>query len=216
MGSPRSRPWLRWTLLGCLTLALILVPFVLWEDTINVWSARLLAPTAGRVTLAALVVLLLAADVLLPVPSSFVSAGAVSLLGAVQGGVSVAVGMSFAAWLGYGIGRVGGEPLATRVAGAAELERARRMMARHGAWVVLVCRGVPVLAEASTLLAGATRTNALAFALASTLGNVGLAGAYALIGLLDLSGAAALLMPFVFGIAVPGVVILALRSLTAR
>jgi membrane protein DedA with SNARE-associated domain len=83
-------------------------------------------------------------------------------------------------------------------------------MDRHGNWVVLVSRGVPVLAEASTLLAGATRVSPWRFALVTTLGNIGLSAAYALIGVLNLSGAAAILAPFAFGIVVPGLAILAL------
>jgi len=210
------RPWLRWTALTGLVLALILIPFALWEEPINAWSARLLTPVAGRATVALFVVLLLATDVVLPIPSSFVSAGAVALLGAWEGGLTVAFGMTVAAWLGYCIGRWGGEPLARRMAGPAELERARRMMDRYGSWVVLVCRGVPVVAEASTLLAGATRVNGWRFLLVTTLGNAGLACAYALIGVLDLRGAWAFLAPFAFGVAVPGLALLLLLPLTGR
>lgn len=209
-------PWLRWTALTCLVLALILVPFALWEEPITALSARLLAPTAGRAVVATLVVLLLAADVLLPIPSSFVSAGAVAMLGALTGATVIALGMTLGGWLGYGLGRFGGEPLATRVAGAAELARAQRLMQRHGSWLVLAFRGVPVLAETTTLLAGATRLSPVRFGLATTLGNVGLACAYASIGALSLSGTAALLAPFVLGVAVPGAALLALRALTRR
>jgi membrane protein DedA with SNARE-associated domain len=210
------KPWLRWTALTCLVLAAILIPFALWEEPITAWSTRLLTPAAGRATVALVVVLLLAGDVVLPIPSSFVSAGAVALLGALQGGLTIALGMTVAAWLGYAIGRWGGEPLARRMAGPDELVRAGRMMERYGTWVVLVCRGVPVLAEASTLLAGATRVNAWRFLWITSLGNAGLSCAYALIGLLDLRGAGALLAPFVFGIAVPGLAIALLRPLTRR
>ena len=208
------KPWLSWTVLTCLVLALILIPFALWEDALNAWSARLLAPAAGRIALVSVVLLLLASDVFLPVPSSFVSAGAVSLLGAVPGALAIALGMTLGSWIGYFVGRFGGEPLAARVAGSGELQRARGLMASHGSWLVLVCRGVPVLAEASTLVAGATRVSPVRFALATTLGNAGLAAAYAVIGLLNLSGAWALLAPFAFGVAVPGAVLLALRALT--
>src|SRR5690606_19313900 len=93
------------------------------------------------------------------------------------------------------------------------LERARRAMQRFGGWVVLVCRGVPVLAEASTLLAGATRFAPLRFGLVTALGNAGLALAYALIAVLELTGYAAWLAPFAFGILVPGLALLALRVL---
>jgi uncharacterized membrane protein YdjX (TVP38/TMEM64 family) len=209
------KPWLRWTILTCLVLALILVPFALWEEPINAWVARLLTPTAGRATLALLVVLLLASDVLLPIPSSFISAGAVSLLGAAQGGITIVMGMTAAAWLAYALGRVGGEPLTRRLAGEHELARARRLMSRHGSWVLLACRGVPVLAEASTLLAGATRLPAWRFALVTSLGNVGLACAYAAIALLQLTGAWALVAPFAFGMLVPALALLLLRPLAS-
>ena len=209
------KTWLRWTALTLLVLSLILIPFALWEEPLTALSAQLLSPVAGRATLAAVVVLLLASDVVLPIPSSFVSAAAVSLLGAVEGGLTIALGMTVAAWLGYFLGRFGGQPLARRMAGENELERARRLMGRYGNWVVLVCRGVPVLAEASTLLAGATRAPPLGFGLATTLGNAGLSCAYALIGLLSLSGAWALLAPFAFGVAVPGLAMLALGAGTA-
>jgi membrane protein DedA with SNARE-associated domain len=205
------KPWLRWTILMAILLALILVPFALWEDSLTFLSMQLLSPVAGRMTVAGVVVLLLAADVVLPVPSSFVSAGAVSLLGAYEGGISIALGMTLGAWLGYLIGRFGGEPLARRVAGEEQLAKAGRLMERYGAWVVLVCRGVPVLAEASTVLAGATRVSVLRFALVTLLGNAGLACAYALIDVLHLSGVWQILAPFGFGIAVPGLAILALR-----
>lgn len=204
--------WLRWIALTCLLLLFILVPFALWEEPLTDLSTQLLAPASSRAALAAIVVLLLSADVLLPVPSSFVSAGAVSLLGAFQGGVSVALGMTLAAWVGYGVGRWGGEPLARRVAGQAELARAARAMSRHAGWVLLVSRGVPVLAEATTLLAGATRVSKRRFALVTGLGNAGLALAYASIGALSLSGYLALLAPFTFGVVVPGLALLLLRA----
>jgi membrane protein DedA with SNARE-associated domain len=210
------KPWLRWLLLTGLVLTLILVPFALWEESITAWTTQLLTPAAGRATLALLIVSLLASDVVLPIPSSFVSAGAVALLGAWEGGVTIALGMTVAAWLGYAIGRWGGEPLARRIAGTLELSRAQRLMDRYGSGVVLVCRGVPVLAEASTLLAGATRVNPWRFLLVTTLGNAGLSCAYALIGVLDLRGVWALLTPFAFGIAVPGLAMLVLRPLTRR
>lgn len=210
------KPWLRWTALTCLVLAVILIPFALWEDALTAWSARLLAPAAGRAALVLVVLLLLASDVFLPIPSSFVSAGAISLLGAVTGGLAIALGMTLGSWLGYLVGRFGGEPVAARVAGPSELSRARSLMASHGTWLVLVCRGVPVLAEASTLLAGATRVSAARFALATALGNVGLAASYATIGLLSLSGVWAVLAPLAFGVAVPAAVMLALHALTRR
>ena len=210
------KAWQSWTLLTCVALALILVPFAIWEEPMSAWSARLLAPGAARTALGASIVLVLSLDVLLPIPSSFVSASAVALLGALAGGLAVALGMTGAAWLGYALGRFGGEPLALRLAGRAELDRAQRMMDRYGSVVLLACRGVPVLAEASTLFAGVTRMSRLRFGLVTALGNVGLACAYAAIALLGLDGTPAFLAPFVLGLLVPGLALLLIRPLASR
>jgi membrane protein DedA with SNARE-associated domain len=209
------RPWLGWLAVTALVLSFVLIPFALWDEAVQTWSARLLTPTAGRSAVISLVVVLLTADVVLPIPSSFVSAGAVALLGAVEGGAAVALGMTAASWLGYGLGRVGGQPLVRKLAGAVQLTRAERMMRRYGSWMLLVCRGVPVLAEASALLAGATRLPALRFGVVTTLANLGLACAYAAIALLELSGVLALLAPFAFGLLVPGVALALLRPLAS-
>jgi len=206
--------WLRWFALTCMVLAFILVPFALWEDELTALSARLLTPAAGRFTLGTLIVLLLASDVLFPIPSSFVSAGAVSLLGAHAGGITVVLGMTTAAWLGYAAGFFGGRRLVERIAGHDQLERAANMMKRYGSWVLVASRGVPVLAESATLLAGATRLSLTTFAVSTLLGNVGLAAAYSLMAALDLSGAAAVLAPFLFGILVPAAAMLLIRKLT--
>jgi membrane protein DedA with SNARE-associated domain len=207
------KPWLGWLALAFIALALVLVPFVLWQEQTSALSSQLLGAAPGRAALAVMVVLLLSADVLLPIPSSFVAAGAVALLGVGLGVCAIAAGMTAAAWLGYGLGLWGGKPLALRLAGPAELERAARLMSRYGGGVLLLCRGVPVLAEASTLLAGATRMRALHFGAVTGLGNLGLAAAYALTGLLQLSGVWALLAPLGLGVLVPGLALLALRLL---
>jgi uncharacterized membrane protein YdjX (TVP38/TMEM64 family) len=203
----------RWSLLAVFTLLLILVPFALWEEPLLVWSERLLdAAASGWIAFVA-VVLLLVVDVVLPIPSSLVAAFAVSTLGAVAGGSAVWLGLTTAAWFGYGLGRWGGFPLARRVAGAAELERASQLMARHGAWILLAFRGVPVLAEASTLFAGAARHPPGRFALVVALANLGLSCTYALIALFELSGFALVWVPFTFGVAVPGMALVLLRGL---
>jgi len=197
-------------------LTLILLPFILWEERISAISLGLLDQAPHRAGLAGLSVSLLAADVLLPIPSSLVAAGTVGLLGSVQGGVTVTVGMTVAAWLGYALGRWGGEPLAARIAGASELSRARDMMRRHGSWVLLVCRGVPVVAEASTLLAGATRLGTWRFGLVTGLGNAAIAGAYAIVGTLRLSGVPALVTPVLLSIAVPALALGAMHLFAKR
>ena len=66
MGEGRA---LRWALLGGALLALILVPFFVWERELNVWSERFLGDSDARGVIAVAVALLLTLDVLLPIPS---------------------------------------------------------------------------------------------------------------------------------------------------
>ena len=195
-----------WTLLILLTLALIIVPFLLGEGAVFEVSRSLLSAPANRAWFGLIVVVLLAADLFLPVPSSFVAAGAVAALGAAVGGAVVWVGLTVAAVLGYAVGRFGGTPLALRVVGTGELERAERLHQRFGTAVLIVCRGVPVLAEASTVFAGALRMRFSRFAFVTSSANLGLALAYASFAALG-SGLSAVLAPFVLGVLVPALAI---------
>jgi uncharacterized membrane protein YdjX (TVP38/TMEM64 family) len=205
----------RWAALAGLTLLLILVPFALWEDPLRVWSERVLGSAASQSFAFVAVVVLLVLDVLLPIPSSIIAAFAVSTLSAVSGGAAVWLGLTLAAWVGYGLGRWGGFPLARRVAGATELDRASKLMARHGAWILLLCRGVPVLAEASTLFAGAARQRPWRFGLVIAVANLGVACSYGLIALFELRGFALVWVPIAFGVAVPGLGLYLMRRLAA-
>jgi uncharacterized membrane protein YdjX (TVP38/TMEM64 family) len=214
--SNRTERVLRWAALAALLLALILVPFALLEQPMNEWSAASMNGDRQQALLAAATVLLLLADVLLPIPSSFVAAAAIGWLGPAAGGAAVWVGMTLAAFLGYAIGRFGGHGLVQRMVGAAELERAQRLMNRYGAWVLLLCRGVPVLAEASSLFVGATRLPFSRFLWVVALGNLGLAAAYATTHWFELDELGTVIAPFVLGILLPGLLLLGVRAISSR
>lgn len=197
---------LRWTILGVLLCAAIIVPFVIWEDAMLRVSERWLAKDESRLVVATAAAALLALDLFLPIPSSFVSAGAVVALGPLLGAVTIWTGMSVGALSGYTLGRSSGTRAVERFVGRAELERLGRLM-RFGPAMLIVCRGVPVLAEASVVVAGAARMRFWVFALVAGASNLGLAIAYALLSSFGWSGAAAIATPFVLGIAVPAVAV---------
>lgn len=178
---------LRWTLLLAALLAFILVPFVLWEDQFTRWTDALTNTETGRWLLLVSVVALLAGDIVLPVPSSAVSAAAVAVLGPGPGGMSIWAGMTAGAILGYGLGRTGGAALATRLVGAEDLNRAAGPMQRLGPGVLAVCRAVPVLAEASVLFAGIVAMDPRLFLVTCALANAGVALAYSALAMLGAS-----------------------------
>lgn len=168
-------------LIGAL-LALVLVPFFLFEDLSNAVTRWMLDATRSPIVLAAGVAALLAVDVVLPVPSSIVSTGAGALLGAVGGTLTSAAGMTAGCaggyWLGHRLGRTG----ATRVVGAAELARAEGALTGFKEVALLVCRPVPVLAEASVIAAGTLRVPFPRFIAVVTVANVVVSAWYAAIG----------------------------------
>jgi len=95
----------------CLSLALfvglVIVSFLLLEAPLQQWLDGL-GPTATdplrSLGLAALLVALLALDVVLPVPSSMVSLLAVAALGAVGGYLAIFTGLCLGSLLGYWLG----------------------------------------------------------------------------------------------------------------
>ena len=117
---------LRWSLFTTIVLALVLVPFWLFEDSIARLSETLLQGSAGRLSVGVAVVLLLASDLFVPVPSSLVATASGLLLGLVPGMAATWVGMQTGALAGYGVGRLAGRRVAARIVGEPELQRAAR------------------------------------------------------------------------------------------
>lgn len=175
----------RWSLLVLLLLAFILVPFVLLEAQMNAIVQAALHRDHSVVLITLGVVVLLLADIVLPIPSSFVLASTGFLLGAVWGTVVCFIGLSCAAAAGYAIGRWAGEPVCLRIVGRAELNRFASLSQRHGDALLVAFRAMPVLAEATTLLAGTTRMPVWRFALLVSIGNAVVAALYAGIGALS-------------------------------
>ena len=188
--------WL-WTALIVLLLALILLPFVAIGEPMEAWMEAMMQRLQDRPGLAFLMVSgSLASDVLLPVPSSIVSTLGGAALGAVGGTLASCLGMMISCLLGYWLGRTG-RPLGKRLVGAAEMKRLDNLERRIGDWAIVAVRAVPVLAEASTILAGMGQMRPARFIWLSALSNLGVSAVYAIIG--SLSGRADAFLP-AFGI----------------
>ena len=124
---------------------------------------------------------LLLLDIFLPVPSSAVG----TFLGAMFG----TAGGAAVTWLGLNLGSFGGYELARSCSvwwqgsGAqAGWLRVRELNQTFGGGALAVCRGIPVLAEASVLLAGTYRLPRWQFWSIVAPTNLGLAVAYAILG----------------------------------
>lgn len=136
---------------------------------------------AGGGVAAATGVSLLVMDVILPVPSSVVMMAHGALFGVLAGAVLSLLGGTGALLLGFAVGRRGG-PLLHRSISADERARAEALLERWGTLAILVTRPIPILAEATAIMAGASRmpwTRALA---AGILGSLPAAVLFALAG----------------------------------
>jgi uncharacterized membrane protein YdjX (TVP38/TMEM64 family) len=200
---------MRWLIVSLVILALILVPFVLFEETFNAAAERLIQrDTSGWYTTTA-VAALLASDVFLPIPSSIVAAAAGVALGFVRGALAVWIGMSLSCALGYGFGAWAADA-ARRFIGEDGMDRAGRLAAHYGDYALVLCRPIPVLAEASVILAGIVRRPLGRFTSLTMWANAGVAMGYAAIGAYSMR-VDSFLLAFLGAIAVPGLAMLAGR-----
>jgi membrane protein DedA with SNARE-associated domain len=149
------------------------------------------------------------------VPSSVVSAFAGAAFSWAVGSAVIWVGMVLGCVVAYALGASAGRVLALPVVGEGELARAQRLFSDIGPAALILTRGVPVLAEAGAMAAGAARMPFWTFMAATSLANAGIAAAYAATGALAAS-AHSFMLVFIGLIAVPAVGWGAWRLWTAR
>jgi uncharacterized membrane protein YdjX (TVP38/TMEM64 family) len=200
---------MRWFWLVLAVVALILVPFFLFESYFEALGERIAGgeiPTAWAVAITGG---LLAFDVVLPVPSSIVSAAAGVLLGFWLGTLVIWAGMTVSCLIAYVIGARSSR-LARRIVGEDGLVRARALAAQYGDLAIVLCRPVPVVAEASVIFAGVMHVPATRFLAVCAAANLGIAMGYAAIGAYSMR-VDSFLLAFLGAMALPAVAWLAGR-----
>lgn len=195
----------RWSVLVVGIFALILIPFMIFGEQIELWTEAFIATSAPHTAQIAWVLgLLLGGDILLPVPSSLASTAAGFVLGFVRGMLTSWAGMTASCLLGYWLSAKLGRPLAVRLVGERDLERLAALQQRFGDWVILAARPVPMLAEASVMFAGISHVAFGRFMLLTTLSNLGISAVYAAVGAFS-SNINSFLLTFFGAILVPGI-----------
>ncbi len=123
--------------------------------------------------LAAIVMLLLFADLFIAIPTMTVCILAGYFLGAQLGALAASAGMLAAGICGYAISwRLGPSILLRLYKDPARLADMERIFRAQGTSVLLVCRALPILPEVSCCLAGATRMPFRRFLGAFALGTI--------------------------------------------
>jgi uncharacterized membrane protein YdjX (TVP38/TMEM64 family) len=178
-------------LFAAMTLLFVLAERAGWEQEAW-WSSRLEPWRAGWGAVGGFVAIsaALTVDLVLPVPSSVVMTLAGAWLGPWAGtGANVLGGMA-GSWLGWLSCRLGGRPMLAWLVGE-EQAALEQEFQRWGPWVLVLGRGVPMVAEVASCLAGAQGMGFWRFSLLSLLGLLPIAATYAV------AGAAGLQAPWV-------------------
>ena len=202
----RSGSWfnpmaVRWIVVVVLLFAAILIPFAIWGEALDQWvdTVRWTGMSSGLA--AVLGAALLAADIVLPIPSSVIGTMLGTVLGAWLGTLVGAAGLTAGCVVGYAIGWM---------LGAQQSRRAAAWIERYGIVALVLCRAVPILAEASIIMAGALRLAPVRAFTAITLANVGISAVYATLGA-TATDASGFLLALVLAVAFPGAVLVATK-----
>ncbi|MGI9490751.1 MAG: TVP38/TMEM64 family protein [Geminicoccaceae bacterium] len=164
---------------------LVVIPFLIWGDGIehalttlspDEWTHRFgaWAWVAG--------VLLLTADLILPIPATAVMTALGILYGPLLGGLLAASGSFLAGSIGYMLCRTFGRPAAARILGEKDLQQGERIFARFGGWLVVFSRWLPVFPEVIACMAGLARMPSKAFFAALACGSIPFGFAFATLG----------------------------------
>jgi uncharacterized membrane protein YdjX (TVP38/TMEM64 family) len=209
------RDLLRPLLIVAVALLVPILPFLGFGPWLEARVENWLDPPPAPTTVALAAVLLLSSDVLLPIPSSVVSTVAGAQLGILLGTLASWLGMTLGAMLGFTLARYWGRPLAARLSTTDDLARLDRMSRRYGVWALIVTRALPILAEASVLLLGATQLPWRRFLPAVVLSNLGIAVVYSVLGHLA-RGQGQLLLAIAASVALPLLATIIARLLLPR
>ncbi|WP_051388555.1 TVP38/TMEM64 family protein [Hyphomicrobium nitrativorans] len=203
------------TALAVAMLAVVIVPFLLFGDPLDSFARDAMASASYWPLAGAFGFLLLAADVVLPIPSTVVIALLGGWFGALTGTLVAAGGLTLGCAIGYWLGKRFGFDFAERTIGREDLAAVSTWFERHGVLVLAFCRPVPVLAEASVIAAGVANLPARKVLIVTTLANIGFAAVYALIGARVESGVE-FLAALAASIALPGAAMLGARAWRRR
>ena len=135
----------------------------------------------GGVLTAAVGIGLLIADVLLPTPASLIMIAHGAAFGVLVGFLVSMTGGVLATLFGFYLGRRGG-PLMDRLIPEYEQERANAILARWGLLAIIVTRPIPILAETTAIMAGASPMSFRQVALGAVAGLLPATLLYALTG----------------------------------
>jgi uncharacterized membrane protein YdjX (TVP38/TMEM64 family) len=171
-----------YVLLGIGLAGFFLLGFWIFPETsISVFDNPGAVEGIPKILLAAISILLLVSDVLLPVPASVVMLANGVLFGFLPGASISLCGAMGASLLGFTLGRVGTRFVEPRIS-AFERARFDALLGRWGILAIAITRPVPIVAETVSILAGTSSMRLRGYSFASLLGTMPTAVLYAYAG----------------------------------
>lgn len=156
-----------------ISIFIFLIALYIFLDVVFNFSANMelavkrLSPGWGA---ALLIVGFLTIDVLVPVPSSIIMVASGALFGPVLGGILSTFGSSSCAIIAFQISRKIGREKVRRWVGQKDYKNFSALMQKHGGYVVILTRAVPLIMESVSFIAGLTKMKLKNFILMNIIG----------------------------------------------
>ena len=173
---------IKWIILIVVILFLILIPFSIFNNSIENWTNYFLNSSPPKLVLGLVIGGLLAIDILAPVPSSIISTASGYFLGFIMGTLISLTGMTISCIIGYILGSKFGNPISKKFVGDLEINKLEKLQNKYGNWIIIISRAVPVMSEASIFMAGIGHMPLNRFVLLILLSNLGISLVYTGIG----------------------------------
>ena len=156
---------------------LILVSYLLWGDMEVGMEQKIMALATEKRQYVLLSFLLLASDIVLPIPNSIIMYANGFVLGTINGAGLSVLSLMTGAIAGYYLGK-----WSTYGLRASADVKARRFWEKYGVLAILVTRGIPVISESICILAGHLRMPLGKYLLMNLLGYIPISLMFALFG----------------------------------
>lgn len=173
-----------WLVAGVLFL-LVVVPFLIWGDW---FSAMFSEANAVQVIKEygqwawLFGVVLLIADLVLPLPGTIIMSALGFIYGPLLGGVLASIGSFLSGLLAYVLCRGLGIKAALFLLGEKDLAKGQNLFRNNGGWIVAISRWLPIFPEVIACLAGLNRMPLFKYVVALLCGALPLGFVFAYVG----------------------------------
>jgi uncharacterized membrane protein YdjX (TVP38/TMEM64 family) len=158
--------------------------------------------SAGFIT-AFIIILLLIADILIPVPSSIVMILSGILFGGFIGGLITLTGSMIGSIINFQLSRILGQTRIKSWLGDKEYQTLSKIMQKYGAYTIILTRMVPLAMESTSAIAGVSNMKLKKFIVLNLVGYVPMVFYYSYTGALYKTHISSLVTVLIIGFFVP-------------